>query len=238
MRLLRHLKCAVFLFLAGAGVAQSPGGDPARTPTPEPPPLYDARTGTWTKGAAPEPTTTTRFAGHLIGESFDRWIAINQIDLPEICGPHSKKDHRMDFKTTCSNLTALRSGETGQCPTEDSSHGRIDWFFANSHVGGANMEVFLDSFSAPSSAREQVAFLQELYGPPTKLDTVHNSNAFGGTWDTIEAYWELPDGATVFGIEHLSFNSTGPSRTFLVAVSAANAKSKTVARPKNPYGPQ
>jgi hypothetical protein len=182
---------------------------------------------------SPTSEPTTRFGGHVVGETFDQWMTTNQLDLAEICGPHDKKDRRMDFKTVCSTLTELRSGKAGQFPTVDPSNRRIDWYFEGSRVSAAEMVVSLFS----SSAGEQISFLKELYGPPTKVDTVHNSNLLGGTWDTLEASWEMPDGALIMGVETLHFNSTiGTSRMFTVYVVA---KGDGLRKPKpNPYGPR
>jgi hypothetical protein len=198
----------------------------------------------------PEPST--KFAGHVIGETVQQWLATNHMDIPEICGPHKRSDKRMDFKAACAVLSGAQAGRSEKfttiqsarpdcridsagilrgCDTYDSG---VDWYFENSKVANATKTESLNH----STAEEQIGFLSALYGRPSKMDTIHHQNAMGGTWDTVEVSWDMPDGALMFGIEMVYFSDTGPLRTFVVFAESREsaAQAEKVKRDKpNPY---
>jgi hypothetical protein len=182
--------------------------------------------------SAPEPST--KFSGQIIGETVAQWIAANHWDLSEICGPHKRNDKRMDFKAACTVLSSAQSGKSAMFETVDSLKNRIDWYFEDGKVSQASIIQGL----LLSSVQEQIAFLTDLYGPPSRTDTVHNQNALGGKWDTVEVSWNMPDGALIAGIETLTFTDNGPFHSFTVSATSremlAKADAKRLGKP-NPY---
>jgi hypothetical protein len=187
-----------------------------------------------------------------MGETIQQWMTENRMDLTEICGPHKRGDKRMDFKSACSVLSSAQAGRSAQFTTIqsarpdcridragisrdcDPSDSGVDWYFENSKVSVATKTESLSR----STAEEQVGFLSALYGRPSRLDTIHHQNAMGGTWDTLEASWEMPDGAVIYGVEVVTFGDMGPLRMFMVSASSreAAAKAAQANRDKpNPY---
>jgi hypothetical protein len=91
-----------------------------------------------------------------------------------------------------------------------------------------------------STAEEQVSFLTRLYGPPVSVDRIRNSNLTGGIWETIQATWQMMDGAVIIGTESLDTHSAlGVLRFFRVTVRS-KAETERLQRERmarlNPYG--
>ncbi len=55
-------------------------------------------------GSKPQPVEA-RVGGHRVGETFEEWLAINQLDIADICRKHTRSESRtMDFKAVCRRL--------------------------------------------------------------------------------------------------------------------------------------
>jgi len=185
----------------------------------------------------PTPTPSTKFGGHVIGETVQQWLDITHLNVAEICGPHKRNDKAMDYKTVCANLSSFLHGESGKFFTTDDAHRNIEWRFDNSKVSEARM---LDDLSL-SSAEEHISFLKALYGEPINTHLVKHQNLMGGTWETIEAKWEMPDGASIIGMEVMGFQTDPMFRAFQVIVSSRERlelNARESANKPNPYAPR
>jgi hypothetical protein len=136
------------------------------------------------------PVPATKFLGHVIGETLDQWLAASHMDQSEVCGKHDGRDKRMDFKQVCSVLTAVRSGQSGNITTADN----VQWSYEHRKV---SQVLKLVSIGIDTTAEQQIAFLTDVYGKPSQYDTVKNSELAGGTWNTVDVGWEMPDGALI-----------------------------------------
>jgi hypothetical protein len=175
----------------------------------------------------------TRVGGHRLGETFVEWATINRLDLAEICGPHNKRDLRMDFKGVCKTLTALLDGAQGTFSTTKGTQD-ITWYFENAKVTGASMETSLFQ----SSAEEQIRLLAEVYGEPTEKHTTVWGNAFGAKWDAIDVEWSMPDGGSINAVECISNGSDGPQRDLIIGfTSSEKTESERLGKKNkpNPY---
>jgi TonB family protein len=68
---------------------------------------------------------TSQIGPHRIGETFQVWLAINQIDLPALC---------REDKGVCKRLTAIQHTGHGEFSTADASHGTVGWIFKGGKV--------------------------------------------------------------------------------------------------------
>ena len=162
---------------------------------------------------------TTKFSGRTIGMPVDQWIIESGIDQAAVCGPHKRNDRKTDWKSACNKLIAARAGAS---TVIDEKEPPAQWFFD----GGKVSHVIVIKGLLGSSADEQIKFLTEVYGPPVKRGTVTNRNLVGGSWDTAEAYWDMPDGASMACIETLDIGLSGPQRTLYIEVDSKEAKDK------------
>jgi len=171
---------------------------------------------------------STKFLGHLIGETVDQWLTTSHMDQAEICGKHDRRDKRMDFKQVCAVLSAVRSGQSGNITTADN----VQWFFEHGKVSQA---LKLVSIGIDTTTEQQIAFLTEVYGRPTQYDTVKNSNLAGGAWNTVDVGWDMPDGALINAKEVMSVSpQLGPSRTLFISASSKESLAASKPTP-NPY---
>ncbi len=178
--------------------------------------------------AGQEEPPSTKFLGHIVGETLDQWLVASHMDQAEICGKHDRRDKRMDFKQVCSVLGSVRAGQPGNITTD-----KVQWFFANGKVSEA---LIVKIVGFDTTTEEQIAFLTEVYGKPSRYDTVKNSNLAGGTWNTVDVAWDLPDGARIVAKETLSTGGIlGLSRTLFIGASSRESLATTKQTTTNPY---
>jgi hypothetical protein len=91
--------------------------------------IVDARTGNEVA------KFTSTYAGpHRIGETFQKWLAINHMNMADICQKNHKGDHSMDFKAVCKKLSALRDTGHGEFYTVDDARRGFGWIFIDGKV--------------------------------------------------------------------------------------------------------
>ena len=178
--------------------------------------------------AGQEAPPSTKFLGHIVGETLDQWLVASHMDQAEICGKHDRRDKRMDFKQVCSVLGSVRAGQPGNITTN-----HIQWFFANGKVSEALMEKLI---GFDTTTEREIAFLTEVYGKPSRYDTVKNSNLAGGTWNTVHVEWDMTDGARIAALESLSTGGMrGLSRWLWISASSSESLANTKQPTTNPY---
>ncbi len=177
----------------------------------------------------------TVFLDHQLGENISQWFTESHIDLAEICGPHKRSDKRMDYKSACRQLTALRKGADDHFQFLDQSQRTVTWHFAKGTLVDAMMMQQLGP-QFHTSTDEQINFLSAIYGPPTHRRTVENRDSFGASWETIEAQWEMPDGSLIQCIERVEINviTRDPSRNLYVTAISRDA-ARSIQEKSNPY---
>lgn len=179
--------------------------------------------------AGQEAPPSTKFLGHIVGETLDHWLVASHMDQAEICGKHDRRDKRMDFKQVCSVLGSVRAGQPGNIFTNADN---VQWSFANGKVSAAMM---IKSIGFDTTTEGQIAFLTEVYGKPSRYDTVKNSNLAGGTWNTVHVEWDMTDGARIVALEILSTGGMrGLSRQLWISASSRESLANTK-QPTNPY---
>ncbi len=71
------------------------------------------------------------------------------------------------------------------------------WVFMDGHLAEVSAE-----YPKPDT-EQQVAFLQQAYGVPTKTETTAYQNAYGAKWDCLQVRWDMPDGAVILASESI-----------------------------------
>jgi hypothetical protein len=176
----------------------------------------------------------TRVSQHQMGESFQEWLAINQLDLPEICRPHKSSESKdMDFKTVCKSLSGIRDRGKGKFFLGDATIKQaFGWTFANGKLDEVSTEY------SKYSMDEQVMFLEQSYGAPSTTETVPYQNAYGAKWDCLVVTWRMPDGVIIRAAETIrNLELSGPTRWLTVTFYAKNRMDSLIQNQKpNPYG--
>ena len=169
-----------------------------------------------TLGIAQDQARGTYLGAHLVGETVQAWLTINQLDLGIICKSRKRED-----KTICKNLSSYRDGKTGTFFTTNDTKRKYEWLFIDGRVAevstGDALEFSVNgSHFAVSTMQEQIGFLTQLYGPPTKTKAIPYQNALGAKWDCLEATWQMPDGGVIWAVESIENTRLGSGRNINV----------------------
>src|ERR1035441_9120610 len=178
---------------------------PASTPVPVSTPVQAANplpaTLPLTTTAPPFPAqppkrpSETRIGPHLLGETFQEWLTINEFDLADICGKQKLESSRRamgtksylgEGKGACKKFQAIQTTGSGWFQIEQP---RFRWRF----IGGRAAEVEATYGRFDGGAAKQLQFLSETYGEPTTKDIAKYQNAYCASWDCAEASWDMPD---------------------------------------------
>ena len=187
----------------------------------------------------------TRIGQHHIGETFQDWLAItHDLDrMNTICDSHNRgKQGRLD-KANCKiqqNLVqSIQDGKQAEIGTEEQSR-QYRWQF----VGGKLVAVAIAISDPGASAsgtqseklQEEISFLKEAYGKPTKNEAVPYQNAYGETWQCSRVYWTMPDETQIAAVESIT-NSGEYHRVLTVNIGSkdALARENAMHSSKNPY---
>jgi hypothetical protein len=138
--------------------------------------------------------TTTTFKTHTLGESFQDWKTNENIQVQ--CDKPKRDD-----KATCKRLGDIGSGAEDTFSTTDGKQARTFWFNA-----GKMTQVQMTLPLIGTDYTEQVGFLTQKYGSPTKTSTNTYQNAIGAHWDCGEAEWIMPDGGLIMAHESIDNN--------------------------------
>jgi len=152
-------------------------------------------------------------SGHRLGETFQEWLAINQLDLVEICRPHKRSESKdTDFKAVCKRLSGIRDTGRGEFFLGDATIKQaFGWTFINGKLAEVSTQY------SEYAMTGQINFLEQAYGPPTSTETVPYQNAYGAKWDCLLATWNIPDGAMIRAAEDIrNLPSFGPTRQLTV----------------------
>lgn len=186
-----------------------------------------------------------------MGEMFEESRKILGFDLDFICrSKHTRAELRTalesslsiyDFKRSCKELSHIRDFGDGNYFTKElaatkgfralgDSHSR--WFFHGGKLSKVSVEY-------QNKTEEQIKFLTDAYGPPLNTGTSKLQNGYGATFESLAAFWEMPDGTHISAIETLD-NVGYLRRTLHVKfLSKEAAESEDVLRrasePPNPY---
>jgi hypothetical protein len=176
----------------------------------------------------------TRVSQHQMGESFQEWLTVNQLDLNGICGPHKRGESKdVDFKATCKWLSAIRDTGRGQFFLGDVTIKQaFGWTFMNGKLAEVSTEYSMYNVS------EQVMFLEQSYGAPASTETVPYQNAYGAKWDCLVATWRMSDGVMIRAAEEIkNLPVSGPTRWLTVTFYSKDRLDSLGQNQKpNPYG--
>ena len=151
----------------------------------------------------------TYIGSHRIGETVQEWLANNQLDLTAICQSRKRED-----KTVCKGLSSFQAGKLGTFYTTNDTKQTYAWLFVDGKVAQVSIEHPLPD------TPQQMGFLIEKYGQPTKSETVAYQNAYGAKWDCLRASWEMPDGAAILAAESIK-NLPEPTRWLTITFLSA-----------------
>jgi hypothetical protein len=151
----------------------------------------------------------TYIGSHRIGETVQEWLANNQLDLIAICQSRKRED-----KTVCKSLSGFQAGKVGTFYTTNDTKQKYEWLFVDGKVAQVSIEHPLPD------TQQQMGFLIEKYGQPTKSETVGYQNAYGAKWDCLHATWEMPDGAAILAAESIK-NLPEPTRWLTITFLSA-----------------
>jgi hypothetical protein len=142
--------------------------------------------------------TATHVGPHVLGETFQQWLIVNQLDLAEICRPHKRGESKeMDFKAVCKALSGIQAIGSGQFYLGDaSSKQAFKWVFMDGRLSVASTES--------ADIAQQIKFLEQTYGAPAISETVPYQNSYGAKWDCLVAIWRMPDGAMIRAAESVN----------------------------------
>jgi hypothetical protein len=167
----------------------------------------------------------TRVGGHTLGESFQQWLSVNQ--LAGMCDqPHHDKQ-------VCKRLNSIRDSGHGAFSTysDEKTRQEFIWLFSD----GVLAEV--DTRRTDSTA-QQIQLLTDVYGAPSKTESVPYQNSYGAAWDCPRVTWIMPDGALIVGVETINSGGgiTGPFPLFSVSFYSAGAVRHMATQSEvNPY---
>jgi hypothetical protein len=141
--------------------------------------------------AADGPAATS-IGPHQMGESFDKWLALNGMDLQEICAKKHPRGSGINYKSTCQRLTAIKVSGWGEFYLGfQGNQVPFRWYFSDGHLSECSIKHI-----APD-VDQQISFLVAKYGEPASRQTVAYQNAYGAKWDCLEANWRMPDGVVI-----------------------------------------
>jgi len=174
----------------------------------------------------------THVGPHMLGETFQQWLAINRLDLGEICRPHKRSESKeMNFKAVCRTLSVIRDTGAGEFYLGDvATKQAFRWLFTDGRLSLASTES--------ADVADQIKFLEQTYGAPTTSETIPYQNSYGSKWDCLLALWRMPDGAVIRAAESINtLPVSGVSRQLTVTFfSKERAELLTQQEKKqNPY---
>jgi hypothetical protein len=153
--------------------------------------------------------TPTQIGGHRIGETLHEWLAIShKLDnLDGVC--RSRRGGllgRVD-KSNCEYLRSIRDGKLSEIPTRDDD--RIyRWTFASGTLSEVRIAPTYEQ-DKQLYFQDEVSFLVQTYGKPSTVRTVPYHNAYGAHWESLEVYWNMPDGTCIMALEDSAFARHG-----------------------------
>lgn len=81
--------------------------------------------------------------------------------------------------------------------------------------------------------REEMDFLTQTYGKPSKVEAVPYQNAYGAHWERARVIWNAPDGSQIVAFERKGFNQRGQLE--LVSFISKEALTEAQQTKPNPY---
>jgi hypothetical protein len=135
-----------------------------------------------------------------------------------------------DNKPACLRLGRALNGADIDFSTTDGTVTSTFLFHA-----GTVAQVKAENFMLGSNFQEQLAFLAQKYGPPTKTKTNTYQNAFGAKWDCGQAVWVRIDDVVVIANESIeNLPNLGPTRKLSI-VLLYKSSMETAQSKQNPY---
>jgi hypothetical protein len=141
---------------------------------------------------------------HRLGETFGDWLVIEKIDVA---------------RSGDQKLTGILNTGEGEA-SRGSGYGTFSWTFHDSKLESAMVGFEVEQVA------QQIAFLRQTYGPPSKISNVSVQNGFGAKWTDPVAIWNMPDGT---GIELHVYRDSTP------VVFVHFYQRQPNAAPSNPY---
>jgi hypothetical protein len=177
--------------------------------------------------STPEPT---RIGQHHIGETLDEWYAARHESKPT--ATCTVKNGKKWEKVPCEadpNRT-LRTSENKRDYT---------WSFARGKLW--HVEIMADVAALhrpgggydPLNFAEEIVFLTETYGTPSKVAKVPYHNGYGAQWEASIVFWNRPDGTLITASEGYEFDQQGT----LLAVDFSSKDRQTEQSQQNKPNP-
>ena len=117
----------------------------------------------------------THIGKHRLGETFGDWLVIEKIDIASSADQH---------------LTHIQETGDGEASIGN-GYGTFSWTFHDSKLESAMAGFEVEQVT------EQITFLKQTYGSPSKISYVSVQNGFGAKWTDPVAIWNMPDGTGI-----------------------------------------
>jgi hypothetical protein len=174
----------------------------------------------------------TKIGQHHIGETFQEWSSIThyQERLDAVClGKHRKEWDKENCKILKEQPFRTFEGKR-----------EYSWTFNNGVLWHVNIMPNVAALRIPGGGigpldfQEEVGFLRQAYGSPSKVMTVPYHNAYGAQWESSKAYWAMPDGTFITAFENPEFNHHGALLS--IEISSKDEQEQTIQQKQpNPY---
>lgn len=85
------------------------------------------------------------------------------------------------------------------------------------------------------SFEDEVGFLTQTYGTPSRVKTIPYHNGFGAQWEATQVFWDMPDSTQIMAFENSEFDGHGKLLAIVfLSKDAAEGQAQQSNKP-NPY---
>ena len=152
-----------------------------------------------------------RIGKHQLGETISQWVRESPGYLENLERRFNCSNRKRN-KQICAKVASIRSGTAEEIGSAEGKRW-YSWRFRKGRL--LQVQVEPNHFATNRLDRtlnfdEEVAFLAQRYGEPSKIEKTPCHNAYGAQWESRTALWRFADGslvAAVGGIEFADINN-------------------------------